>query len=211
MPDSKRAFQDLTPSCLTAGSTAATAAAAGLLCAALLLSGCAAVVGATHEAPIEDDQTGRSFGRTIDDEVLETKARVNIDRADPELDHAHIVVEAHNGIVLIAGQVPREALIGKAEASLSTLRGIRAIHNYLVVAGPTSVLARANDSVLSTRVNAALLADADVESSLFEVVTEDAVVYLLGVTTRDQADRAVDVVSRIGGVRKIVKVIEYAD
>lgn len=177
----------------------------------LLLSGCASIVGATLDGPIEDARTGRSFGRSIDDEVLETKARVNIDKADPDLDTAHIVVEAHNGIVLITGQVPREPLIAAAEASLTTLRGIRAIHNYLVVAGPTSVLARANDSVLSARVNAALLGSSDVDSALFEVVTEDAVVYLLGVTTRDQADRAVDVVSRIGGVRKIVKVIEYAD
>ena len=113
--------------------------------------------------------------------------------------------------MLLAGEVPREELIRTAEDALAPLRGVRSVHNYLKVAGPISVLARSNDALISGRVNSALLFAEDVDSGLFEVVTEDSVVYLLGVVDRDHADRAVDVVSRVGGVRKIVKVIEYTD
>jgi len=42
-----------------------------------------------------------------------------------------------------------------------------------------------------------------------KVITENGVVYLMGLLTREQADNAVSVTSKVYGVQKIVKVFEY--
>ena len=43
------------------------------------------------------------------------------------------------------------------------------------------------------------------------MVTENGVVYLMGLLTREEADMAVQKVQKVGGVQKIVKIIEYID
>ena len=56
---------------------------------------------------IRDSRGTRTFGSKIDDSLIETKAGVNIAKADPDLDNnSHIVVTSFNGVVLLAGQTP---------------------------------------------------------------------------------------------------------
>jgi transcription antitermination factor NusG len=74
----------------------------GLLALTLCLgiSGCTSVVNASREAPIDDDRGTRTFGSKIDDSLIETKAGVNIAKADPVLDNgSHIVITSFNGVV----------------------------------------------------------------------------------------------------------------
>jgi osmotically-inducible protein OsmY len=42
-----------------------------------------------------------------------------------------------------------------------------------------------------------------------KVVTEDSVVYLLGLVNQEEARSAVDIARSTSGVRKVVKVFEY--
>ncbi|MFP6835158.1 MAG: BON domain-containing protein [Pseudomonadales bacterium] len=55
------------------------------------------------------------------------------------------------------------------------------------------------------------MADKHTEASKVKVVTENGVVYLMGLLPRDEADDAVEVARRVYGVQKIVKVFEYLD
>jgi osmotically-inducible protein OsmY len=41
------------------------------------------------------------------------------------------------------------------------------------------------------------------------VVTENNVVYLLGIVTKSEADAAAEIASNTSGVRKVVKLFEY--
>jgi len=43
------------------------------------------------------------------------------------------------------------------------------------------------------------------------VVTENSIVYLMGLVTRDHAQKSVEVAQKVFGVQKIVKVFEYID
>ena len=43
------------------------------------------------------------------------------------------------------------------------------------------------------------------------MVTENSIVYLMGLVTRAHADKAVEVAQKVFGVQKIVKVFEYID
>jgi osmotically-inducible protein OsmY len=50
-----------------------------------------------------------------------------------------------------------------------------------------------------------------VSPARIKVVTEDSVVYLMGLVTHKEADEATEIASTTGGVRKVVKVFEYTD
>ncbi len=49
------------------------------------------------------------------------------------------------------------------------------------------------------------------QASHVKVVTEDGVVYLLGMVDREEAQNAVNIAKDTGGVRKVVRAFKYLD
>ncbi|MFP3923357.1 BON domain-containing protein [Pseudomonas sp. NPDC078416] len=176
------------------------------------ISGCSSVINASREAPIDDDRGTRTFGSKIDDSLIETKVSVNIAKANPDLDNAsHIVVTSFNGIVLLAGQTPRADLKQLAEQTASQVQKVKKVNNELQVTGPSSMLARSNDAWLTSKIKTEMLTDSTIPGSRIKVVTENGIVYLLGLLTQAEATRATNLVQGVGGVQKIVKLFEYID
>ncbi|MBD8705172.1 MULTISPECIES: BON domain-containing protein [Pseudomonas] len=176
------------------------------------ISGCSSVINASREAPIDDDRGTRTFGSKIDDSLIETKVAVNIAKASPDLDNAsHIVVTSFNGIVLLAGQTPRADLKQLAEQTASQVQKVKKVNNELQVTGPSSMLARSNDAWLTSKIKTEMLTDSAIPGSRIKVVTENGIVYLLGLLTQAEATRATNLVQGVGGVQKIVKLFEYID
>ncbi len=145
----------------------------------------------------------------LDDERNETLALKNIRAAHPDLKDAHINVNSFKGYVLISGQISSEAHIELATEVVNRMRNVKQVHNELVVAGPTSIISRTNDSFLSTKVRAQLASSTDLQSNRLMVVTENGVVYLMGVVTRQEANLAVEETRQVYGIQKIVKVFDY--
>lgn len=174
-----------------------------ILGAIFFLSGCSAVL------PPSEDYGKRSLGTVWDDQMTESRSARLIREAHPELETAHINTTSFNGTLLLTGQVATPELKELAGKTISDLRHVKLVHNELVVAGPTSMVARSNDSWLTTKVKTALLTDNSVEGNRIKVVTEDGVVYLMGLLTRDEAELAVGQAREVYGVQKIVKVFEY--
>ena len=56
-----------------------------------------------------------------------------------------------------------------------------------------------------------MLADPTVSGLRTKVVTENGVVYLMGLVTQADANLAVDLVSNASGVTKVVRAFEYID
>ena len=178
----------------------------------LSISGCSSVLTATRDNPIEDDRGTRTFGSKIDDSLIETKAAVNIAKASPDLDqNSHIVVTSYNGIVLLAGQTPRADLKALAEKEASGVQRVKKVNNELQVMEPSSLLARNNDAWLTTKIKSQMLTDSAIPGSRIKVVTENGIVYLLGLVTQQEATRATTLVQGVSGVQKIVKLFEYID
>ncbi len=101
-----------------------------------------------------------------------------------------------------------EKLKQQAEEIARGVKKVRTVHNQLQVGGPISMVARANDSWITTKIKTKMLAS-KVPGRKVKVVTEDGVVYLMGMLPREQADAAVDAARSVYGVQKIVKIFEY--
>ncbi|AIS16618.1 BON domain-containing protein [Pseudomonas rhizosphaerae] len=179
---------------------------------ALSVTGCSSVLTATRDKPIDDDRGTRTLGSKIDDSLIETKVSVNIAKANIDLDkNSHVVVTSYNGVVLLAGQTPRADLKTLAEQAASEVQRVKKVHNEIQVLAPSSLLARNNDAWLTTKIKTQMLADSAIPGSRIKVVTENGIVYLLGLLTQAEATRATNLVQGVSGVQKIVKLFEYID
>ena len=159
--------------------------------------------------PFSENLGKRTIGTQFDDQSVESRGKANIKAAHPGLEKAHFNITSFNGVVLLTGQVPSEEARVAATGAIEGLRKVKLVHNELVVSGPTSLLARTNDSWLTTKVKTAMLTDKDSEGRRIKVITENSIVYLMGLLTRDEAESAVQRAREVFGVRKIVKVFEY--
>lgn len=152
---------------------------------------------------------GRTPGVVIDDTVLEALVEREIRASDPGFKGSHLVVVSYNGLVLLAGQVASADLRAKASDVTQGLNRVKKVHNELTVGGPTSFFARSNDGWLTSKVKSRLIAAQDVNGTRVKVQTENGTVYLMGLITRAEAERATEVARNVYGVQKIVKVFEY--
>ncbi|MEO1827425.1 phospholipid-binding protein [Pseudomonas abyssi] len=185
---------------------------APVIALSLLLASCSSVLTATRDTPIEDNHGTRTFGSTIDDQLIETKVVVNVNKADTAIESdGRIVATSYNGVVLLAGQVPRGDLIARAGEAAKQVQRVKVVHNELTAGPRLSLLARNQDGLITANLKTRLLTDGTIPGSRIKVVTEAGVVYLMGLVTHQEADLAVQQAQQIGGVQRIVKLFEYLD
>jgi len=183
-----------------------------LLSVLLCLGSCTTIVETTHGGePIKENPGKRSFGTMIDDSSIETTVQVNIDAADPGLKNSHISVISFNGVVLLVGQVPSQDLKNVATRVATQTTRVKTVHNELEIAGTTTFLSRSNDSWITAKLKTLMLADPTVSGLRTKVVTENGVVYLMGLVTQEEARLTVELVSNSTGVTKVVRAFEYID
>ena len=179
---------------------------------ALTLAGCSTVLTATRDTPMESNLGTRTLGSSIDDQLIETRASVNIAKAHPDLEsEARYSVTSYNGVVLLAGQVPRSELIALAGDTAKRVQRVKVVHNELTVGPRLPLLARNNDALITSSAKTRMLADSNIPGRRVKVTTEAGAVYLMGLLTRAEADAAVAAVQQVGGVQRIVKLFEYID
>jgi len=183
-----------------------------LLITGITLHGCAApllVAGGAAGATLANDR--RTPSAFIDDQ--KTEARIhNLVANDKILSKdSHISVTSFNGIVLLTGQVLHQSQRDRIAALMKDQRGIKRLHNEIQVAAPTSMQSRSRDSWLTTKVKSALLRHKTLNALQVKVVTENDVVYLMGLVTRAEGSAAAAAVQQVSGVRGVIKVFEYLD
>ena len=123
-------------------------------------------------------------------------------------DRAHVNVTSWNRQVLLTGEVPTQEDLQKAEQTLREVENVRSIVNDLVVAPPSSLSQRSNDTLITGKVKASFVDAKDLVSAAFKVVTERGVVYLMGRVTQREATRATEIARGVSGVTKVVRVFE---
>lgn len=150
----------------------------------------------------------RPIGQTFDDNTLELKLRKDY-TINGVYDGSNISVTALNGIILLTGEVKSEAVRKTAEKEARSYIGVREVVNELAISGKTGFVSRTNDSWITSKVKTNLLTTEGIRASNIKVVTERGKVYLLGLVTREEGERAIDVARKVRGVTHIVKVFEY--
>ena len=171
------------------------------------LSACVPVVigGAAAGGAVAADR--RTSGIFVEDENIELKAVKYMETTLGE--NAHVNVTSYNRNVLLTGEVPNEAAKTSAEAFVKSIQNVRAITNEIAVGPKTSISSRSNDTYLTSKVKTKFVTENQFPANYVKIVTENSVVYLLGIVNKTEADAAVEIARNTDGVDKVVKVFEY--
>ncbi|MGY8904363.1 MAG: BON domain-containing protein [Burkholderiales bacterium] len=177
------------------------------VCAALgTLSGCAVVLGGAVLTGGLVATDRRTSGTQLEDEGLELRGASRLSQALGE--RGHINLSAYNRQVLMTGEVPTEADKQLAEQTLAKVENVRAVVNELAVLGNSSVAARGNDVFISGKVRAGFVDAKELSANAFRVVTERSTVYLMGLVTQREADKATEIARSTSGVQRVVRIFE---
>jgi osmotically-inducible protein OsmY len=180
-----------------------------LLAAALLpaaLTGCTPLVVGGAAATVLAATDRRTLGAQADDTGIELKAATAW--RDAGGDRGNVNVISYNRMVLLAGEVPTEADRQLAAEVVGKVSNVRSIVNELAVMGNSSIASRSNDALITAKVKASLVEAKDVFASTIKVYTERSIVYLMGLVTEREANRAAEIAARVGGVQRVIKVFE---
>ncbi len=171
------------------------------------LTGCFGVVAAGVATGGAMAADRRSSGIYVEDENIELKAVKFMETNLGE--HAHVNVTSYNRNVLITGEVPDEAAKAKAEAAVKAIANVRNVTDELVVGAKSGLSSRSNDTYLTSKVKSQFVTENKFSANYVKVITENSVVYLLGLVNKAEADAATEIASNTDGVAKVVKVFEY--
>ena len=177
-----------------------------VLATSTLLGGCALLIGGAVVGGALSITDRRTTGTQLDDQTIELKSIPRINEAVGE--RAHVNITSFNRTVLITGEAPNEADRAAIEQAVARIENVQATVNELVISGNSSLTARSNDTILTSKVKASYLDAKDLQSNTLKVVAERAVVYLMGLVTEREASRATELARGVSGVGKVVRVFE---
>jgi osmotically-inducible protein OsmY len=183
-----------------------TAVAASLVVSAL--AGCAAplFIGGAFAGGVLMATDRRTSGAQIEDEGIELRAASRVREALVE--RAHVNINSYNRQVLLTGEVPTEQDKAAVEQIANKVENVKSVVNELAVLGNSTLTARSSDSLVTSRVKAALVDDKELYANAFKIVTERGTVYMMGRVSKREADLATTVVRGQSGVQKVVRLLE---
>ena len=173
-----------------------------------LLGGCPAAVVVGAGAGIMAAEDRRTVATMTEDESIEIKTA---QRVSEKVAGSHLNVTSFNRMVLLTGEAPNDNARRDIERIAKSVDNVRGVTNELAIGPPTSLSARANDSYVTSKVKARFVDSSRFNPLHVKVVTENEIVYLLGLVKRQEAKDATDIARTTEGVKKVVTVFEYLD
>ncbi|MCL2875229.1 MAG: BON domain-containing protein [Betaproteobacteria bacterium] len=173
-----------------------------------LLQGCIPVMFAGVGAGALMVSDRRTTGTYVDDEAIEQKASNLISQNFGTANHVNVT--SYNRNVLLTGEVQDEQVKAEVQRLTGTVANVNAVVNELNVGPPSSFSSRTSDTVITGRVKARFLNNGVFSPNHIKIVTEAGVVFLLGVVTHAEAEKATEIASTSdSSVKRVVRVFEY--
>ncbi len=177
-----------------------------------ILAGCAPAVIVGGGSAINAAHDRRTLGSFVEDQNIELKAYDAIAKNSDLEKQSHISVTSYNGVVLMSGQTPTAEMRAEAEERVRSVEKVKKVHNELTIAAPSSFGTRSTDTWVTSKVKTNLFkvkGHENFDPTRVKVVTENGTVYLMGLLKQSEAEDVVDVVRKVGGVQRVVKIFEY--
>jgi len=148
-------------------------------------------------------QAKQTPGEELDDSAITAEVKAAL--FDHKDTHASkINVETFKGIVQLSGFVSTEAEKDTAGRIAQDIKGVKEVRNSIALHPTTSIGTKLDDTVLTSKVKAALIDAANVKSGQINVETEGGIVQLSGfVTSEGMKERALKIAADVPGVQRV--------
>ncbi|MCK4840684.1 MAG: BON domain-containing protein [Methylococcales bacterium] len=154
----------------------------------------------------------RSTLAIIKDERIEVNAAIELNSDDDIRKNCHFNITAYNGTTLITGEAATEQLRDKIISIVRIISGVKIVHNELQISAPSSLATRSHDTLITTKIKSSLSKVKDIpgfDTTRVKVITENGIVYLLGLVHKKEANVTTEIARRESGVKQVVKIFEY--
>ncbi len=178
----------------------------GLFLLGFGLAGCSQIAMQAVSVGATVSMDRRTAGAQLEDQAIQLKAAAAL--AETMGGTGNVYVASYNRQVLLTGEVPNQGSRDLSERVVRRVENVRAVYNELSVVTNATLTQRGEDVYLAARLRAAFFEAPDLSYNAFRVVATGRTVYLMGCVTSRESDRAVQVIRRVNGVSRIVKVLD---
>lgn len=149
----------------------------------------------------------KTAGTHVDDSVLHSKVKTAL-MADNFFRNMGINIEVSHGVVQLAGFVENQKKADRAARSVADVDGIVSLSNQLHVrSGERTAGQAVDDTVIATRVKAALASDLSINVDVY-----NGEVLLSGfVNNADEKTTAIEATKKVANIKKIISGIEVQE
>lgn len=181
-----------------------------LIAAVAALSGCVtAIVAGVAITTIDIVHDRRSIGEYIDDGGIEFAAKNIASSEKHYVKEVHLKAQSWNGILLLTGEIASIELKRELIPKFSQIRGVRQVVDETTINSKSRFNSIANDTWISGKVKSKLIVKTGLDANRVKIVTTQGSVYLMGIVTREEADKATEHARAVRGVKRVVRVFEY--
>lgn len=187
------------------------------LCALVLtplLGGCAALViggAAAGTAAVIHDR--RDYSNVLKDQEIELSAGRALAKDPLVSGSGRISVTSYNRKVLLTGQARSAEVTARAAELVSRIPKVDLVIDEIVIGPDVDLNQVGRDTWITSQAKLALVKvkQPDFDPTRIKVVTEDGVVFLMGLVSGAEGDAAAEQVRFVPGVRRVVKLFEYRE
>jgi len=177
-----------------------------------LLQGCGPVlVGGTAVSATTMLHDRRDAGAVVDDRNIVFQIHSQISGDDsPFAEKASIGVTSYNRVVLLTGQAKTAQIKQQIHGIAQGAPTVKRVVNEITVTPLPSIADESNDTYLTSQVKLALfrIQLPDFDPTRIKVVTEQRVVYLMGLVSEQEGNAAVEKARYVKGVERVVRLFE---
>jgi len=159
-----------------------------------------AAVALAFAAPV---MAQKSAGNLVDDGTIVTSVKGSL-LAEKGVPSGDVNVEVYKGVVLLSGFVKTQEEKDKAGKVAKSVKDVVSVRNEIAVHPATSMGTKLDDTVLVSKVKAALVDASDVKSGQINVEARGGIVQLGGFVTGEKMKaRAIAVAKGVSGVTRV--------
>ncbi len=127
---------------------------------------------------------------------------------DAGIDTQQIIVRTFNHKMLLLGRVPDAETIRRLTQLAQKLPYVHTVYNRVHIGTPLNDKQKTEDALLATKIKTALIAEKGLNSATIKYEVFDGSVYLMGLVSEQEAQKAIAAVRKVKGVKKVIDAMD---
>ena len=177
----------------------------------LIYSGCAqvAVGGISKSVMVAKEE--RTVGTFIDDTVIAAKLK-NLYFNNNEKIFFNVDVEVNEGRVLLTGTVETSDIRIEATKLAWGISDVVTVINEIQISDNDNILDYADDLVITTKINAKLLINKEINNLNYNIDTVNKIVYVIGIAqNKNELANVIDIINNVYGVKEVINYVRLKE
>ena len=177
----------------------------------LIYSGCAqvAVGGLSKSVLVAKEE--RTVGTFIDDTVIAARLK-NLYFNQNEKIFFNVDVEVNEGRVLLTGTVETSDIRIEATQLAWGVNDVVTVINEIQISDNDNIIDYADDLVITTKINAKLLINKEINSLNYNIDTVNKIVYVIGIAqNKNELANVMDIINSVYGVKEVINYVRLKE